>query len=125
MVKIYLRAVRSDLGSGIEDCLYLRDSNGVEGINNIETVVPGGSKVSWDLEKDSGISSISKIWVEDRIPKGKVFKGEPRRGLLAKSFQADIVVSDSELKDKYKIRYILNNGKEVTVDPFIRIPPPR
>lgn len=125
MVKIYLRSVQSDLGSGMENCLYMRDSNGNEGINNLETVAAGGSKVMWDLEKDSGIKGISRIWVADNDPKGKVFKNEPKKVLLKKNFQVDIVDTDTEVKDKYNIKYILDDGTEVSIDPVIRIPPPR
>jgi hypothetical protein len=125
MVKIYLRSVQRDLGRGVENCLYMRDSNGSEGINDLETTVRGGSGVSWELEKNSGIKSITRVWVTDSTPHGKVFKNEPKKGIITRVFQAEMVSSDKELEDKYNIRYITDKGEEYTVDPFIRIPPPK
>ena len=122
MVKIFLRSIQSDIGKGKENCLAMRDSNGNVGINELETVVPGGSKVKWELEKQSGIKRISRIWAE--ATKSKVFKNEPKKILLKKRFQVELVVSDIELKEKYNIKYIIDDGTEVTIDPYIRIKPP-
>ncbi len=124
MVKIFLCSVQRDLGNGMENCLAMRDSNGNTGINDLRTVVQSGSKVNWVLEKDSGIRSISRIWVTETLPGGKVFKKEPKKTLLTNIFQVDLVDSEIKLEDKYYIRYLLDNGKEVIIDPYIRIEPP-
>lgn len=123
MVKIFLRSVKRDIGNGIENCLAMRDSYGNEGINELETRVPGGSKVKWELEKESGIQDIKRIFVEEKQPKGKAFKYEPKRIPLKKVFKVDVVVTDIEILEKYNIKYKLDDGTEVTIDPFIRIPP--
>lgn len=127
MIKIYLKSVQQDLGNGIEECLLMRDSNGNSAINNLDTNCEGNSKVRWQLDIDSGIRGISRIWVTDNLPAGKVFKKEPKKEMLAKSFFADLSdpVPATELKDKYKITYVKNDGTENTIDPVIRIPPPR
>lgn len=125
MVKIFLSSVKCDLGRGMENCLQMRDSNGNVGVNNLKTEVSSGSKVSWVLEKESGIRSITRIWVTETKPNGKVFKKEPKKTTITRVFQGDLVDTDIELEDKYFIKYILNDGTEMIIDPFIRIPPPR
>jgi hypothetical protein len=122
MVKIFLRSIQSDIGNGKENCLSMRDSNGNEGINNLVTAVTGGSKVIWELEKQSGIKSIYRIWAE--AARSKVFKNEPKKILLKKGFQVDLVDSDSELEGKYNIEYILDDETKMIIDPYIRILPP-
>jgi hypothetical protein len=122
MVKIFLRSIKCDIGKGKENCLAMRDSNCSEGINNLVTEVTGGSKVSWELEKLSGIKSISRIWGE--ATKSKVFKNEPKKILLQKGFQVDLVDSDIELQGKYNIEYILDDETKMIIDPYIKILPP-
>jgi hypothetical protein len=121
-ITIYLRSLK-----GTENRLYMRDTKGNEAINDLETVVEkgGGSTVTWELEKNSGIKGISRIWVRDDKPEGKVFKYEPKKQLLKKVHQVDLVKSDIELREKYYIKYIIDDGTEMIIDPFIRIPPPR
>ena len=119
VTKIYLRTI---VKNGV-NCLAMRDSNGNEGINELETVIPGGSKVKWELEKQSGIQGIERIWGEEKQPKDKVFKNEPKKMLLKKGFKVDSVVSDVELLGKYNIKYTMDDGTEVTIDPFIRLRP--
>lgn len=125
MVKIFLSSVQSDIGNGMENCLHMRDSNGKVGVNDLKTDVPSGSKVCWVLEKESGIRSIIRIWITEKQPNGKVFKKEPKKTTITRVFQADLVDSDIELEDKYFIKYIIDDGTEMIIDPFIRIPPPR
>jgi hypothetical protein len=122
MVKIYLRSIKCDLGKGNVNCLAMRDSNGNEGTNNLVTAVSGGSKVMWDLEKDSGIKCISRIWSE--TTKSKVFKNEPKKILFKAGFQVDLVDFETELEEKYNIEYILKDETKVIIDPYIRILPP-
>ena len=100
MVKIFLSSVQCDKGNGMEDCLQMRDSNGSIGINDLRTDVPSGSKVCWVLEKESGIRSITRIWVTDKQPNGKVFKNEPKKTTITRVFQGDLVDSVTELEDK-------------------------
>ena len=123
MVKIFLSSVQSNIGNGMENCLHLRDSNNQVGINDLRTEVPSGSKVCWVLEKESGIKSITRIWVTENKPHGKVFKNEPKKTTITRVFQGDSVDSDIELEDKYYIKYIIDNGTEMIIDPFIRIIP--
>jgi hypothetical protein len=124
MVKIFLKSIQRDSLNGKENCLAMRDSNGNTGINDLETVVDGGSKVFWELEPQSGIKGITKIWVKDAQPNGKVFKNEPKKIFLKKGFQVDVVNSDVELIEKYNIKYIMDDGTDMIIDPFIKIPPP-
>jgi len=123
MVKIYLKCVQMDLGNGMEYCLEMSDSNGNTGINNLITVVKKNGKVSWVLKGDSGIRSISRIWVADMKPNGKVFKKEPKKGFLTSSFQVDAVDTDIVLEDKYFIQFVTDNGTPVKIDPYLRVDP--
>jgi hypothetical protein len=122
MVKIFLSSVQMDLGNGMENCLHLRDSNGT-GVNNLKTEVPKGSTVCWVLEKESGIKSITRIWGTEKQPNNIVFKKEPKKTIITRVFQAD-VIDTIDVEGKYNIEYILENGTKMIIDPYIKIIPP-
>jgi hypothetical protein len=124
MIKVFLSSVQCDLGSGMENCLHLRDSNGKVGVNNLKTEVQSGSKVSWELEKKSGIKSITRIWGTEKQLNDRVFKSEPKKTIFTRVHQGDIIDTDKELEGKYNIEYILDNGRKILIDPYIKIIPP-
>jgi hypothetical protein len=123
MIKIFLSSIQSKTENGIVETLYLRDSANHGNARGHLTEVPSGSKVCWELEKESGIKSVTRIWVTEDEPHGKVFKKEPKKTIITRIFEVDSVVSKVELEDKYCISYIPDNGEEKTVDPMIRIIP--
>ena len=123
MVKVFLSSVQSDIGHGKENCLHLRDSNGHVGVNNLKTEVPKGSTVCWVLEKESGIKSITRIWGTEKQPNNIVFKKEPKKTIITRVFQGD-VIDTIDMEGKYNIEYILNNGTKIIIDPYIKITPP-
>ncbi|MBK9392172.1 MAG: hypothetical protein IPN68_19040 [Bacteroidetes bacterium] len=125
MVTIFLRVKIVKKGKNIGYELFLRDTNGNSGNHTHKAIVDSGSKVAWELEKKSGIKDIARIWVSDKNPAGKVFKTEPQRVGLRKIFIVDIVETRKELEDEYFITFVTDNGTVVSIDPFIRIPPPR
>jgi hypothetical protein len=123
MVKVFLSSVQMDLGNGMENCLQMHDSNGNSGVNNLKTEVKSGSKVCWVLDNESGIKSITRVWGTEDQSKDKVFKKEPKKTLITRVFQGDVVDTTTELEGKYDIEYILNNGTKITIDPYIKIIP--
>jgi hypothetical protein len=122
MAKIYLKCVQMDLGNGMEYCLEMSDSEGT-GINDLHTVVKSKDKVSWILKGDSGIKGISRIWVTDTKPNGKIFKKEPKKAFLTSSFQVDAIDTQTEIEEKYFIKFITANGTTVEIDPYLRVDP--
>ena len=122
MVKIFLRSKKRTTRKDTVYYLAMRDSNGNEGNNELETEVRGGSKVSWELEKESGIRNISRIYGGGK--KSKVFKKDPDRVLGQKKFIVDVVETEVILKEEYFIDYTLDTGETVTIDPYIKVLPP-
>lgn len=123
--RIFLRSVQRDLGNGMEYCLEMRHSTGAVGINDLETKAPGGSSVKWKLDKNSGIKSIRKIYEKGGHPY-KAFKNEPAKMQWSKGFKVKLEINESnkDILEKYDIVYIPDGtDTEVTIDPYIRIPP--
>lgn len=117
-VKIYLRSILKDK----ENCLALFDTNRNGDINNLETVVPSGSKVIWELDYLSGIKIITKIWSKEK--NSQIFKSDPRKGWLNKGFEIQLPEFKEERREAYNIEYILSDGTKMIIDPYIRVVPP-
>jgi hypothetical protein len=117
MVKIYLRSIVKDG----ENSLALFDSTRKGDINDLETVVSGGTTIIWKLDCCSGIKRISRIYSKEK--EHPVFKSEPKKRFLCKEFKLQLE-KGAEGKEKYTIECILRNNTELIVDPYIRIPPP-
>jgi hypothetical protein len=125
-VKIYLRAIVSKEGN----YLGLFDSNGKVGTNDLTTDVLPGATVIWKFDCCSGIKSITRIYFKEK--QFHIFKTTPKKRLLCKGYKLHIskdiyqfsIPEDKEYKEAYAIECILCNGKELKVDPVIRVPPP-
>lgn len=117
-VKIYLRSILKDK----KNCLALFDTNRNGDINNLETVVPSGSKVIWELDYLSGIKIITKIWSKEK--NSQIFKSDPRKGWLNKGFEIQLPEFKEERREAYNIEYILSDGTKMIIDPYIRVVPP-
>jgi hypothetical protein len=113
-VKIYLRAIKRDG----EDYLALFDSNRNGDINNLETVVEGGSTVIWQLDCCSGIKNITRIFSGEK--EHPIFKSNPVKRFLCKGFKLQIE-KGAKGREKYAIECTLNNDRELNIDPFIRV----
>lgn len=117
-VKIYLRSILKDK----KNCLALFDTNRNGDINNLETVVPSGSKVIWELDYLSGIKIITKIGSKEK--NSQIFKSDPRKGWLNKGFEIQLPEFKEERREAYNIEYILSDGTKMIIDPYIRVVPP-
>lgn len=117
-VTIYLRSVEQK----DKNQLALYDSNRHSAINDLTTLVPAGALIIWKLDYNSGIRNITKIY--SKTGKRNVFKTDPVKRPLCKSFVLRLS-KDVTGEEAYAIKYILCSGREVTIDPVIRIEPPQ
>jgi len=122
MVTIYLKAIKNAAGNGYD--LIMSDTNSQANARDHKIIVESGSTLEWELENDSMIQDIVRIYVKVIKPKGKVFKTEPRKDSSSKKFLVEVVETDIELDDKYIIRFIAEDGTKVKIDPYIRVVPP-
>ncbi len=114
-VKIYLRSISSDK----EHKLSLFDSNGNGGINELETVVFAGDEVVWKTDYKSGIKEITKIYSKEG--KKNVFKKITKKNKKGFSLK---IPKDAKGKEAYGIDYLTKDGKEIKIDPVLKIKPP-
>ena len=118
--KIYLRAIKQEQ----RDALALFDSNRQGAINNLITEVPAGSRIVWNPDRCSGIKKIVRIY--SKFEKRNVFLKDPRRKLICRGFvlqlPKDIKAGEEE---EYGIEYINNSGEKISIDPLIKITPPK
>ena len=102
------------------------DSNREGDIDNLISVVYAGSTIIWSLDCCSGIKSIIRIYSKEG--KRNVFKSDPKKKFLSKSFKLqlenDIAEKEAE-EEAYSIEYILCDGSKRITDPVIRVPPPK
>jgi hypothetical protein len=117
-VTIYLRSVEIDEVNH----LAMFDSNRNTDIDNLKTKVPSGGTVIWKLDCHSGIRSITKIY--SKTGKHNVFINDPIKLLLCKGFKLQVPIVKAEQEEEYTVEYVLCDGKEMKIDPMIRIPPP-
>jgi hypothetical protein len=129
-VKIYLRSVESrpvEISPGSQkgkNCLALYDSNRNGAIDDLLTDVQPGSVVIWQLDRCSGIRNITRVYAEN---KSNIFRTEPRKRWICNGFKLNVSkdAEESKVCEKYYIEYIPCNSKEpVTIDPYLRVPPP-
>ncbi len=117
-VTIYLRSVEQEG----KKRLAMFDSNGNGDIDNLTTEVEAGATVIWKLDSFSGIRSITRIY--SKTGKRNVFKNDPAKRLVWKGFMLQLS-KDAEGEEAYNIDYILCDDTKATIDPYIRVPPPR
>jgi hypothetical protein len=117
-VKIFLRSIEQDG----KKRLALFDSNRNAGIDNLTTFVLPGSTVIWTMDCCSGIKTISKIY--SKTGKRNVFKMDPRKRFLCKGLFMNIS-REAEGEEAYGIDYILCDGSSHSIDPLIKIIPPK
>lgn len=130
IVKIYLRSImKRSIVKGIvlEDekkSLALFDSNRNGDINDLITDVKPGATIIWELDRCSGIRSITRIYSKEE--KHLIFKSDPIKRLLCKGFRLQLEKEEvkEELIEKYTIECLLCDGEELKIDPMIRVPPP-
>ncbi len=116
-VRIYLRSIRDDE----KNRLMLFDSNRNGAVDDLVTIVPAGSTITWKRDICSGVKKIIRIY--SKTGKGNIFRTEPRRFLCFNIFYLR-VPKDAEGEETYSIDYLLRNKTQVTIDPTIKIPPP-
>lgn len=121
-VVIYLRSIDSNG----EKFIYMYDSNGNTSIDNMqpvdsfETYVQPESDVFWELERNSGIKKIKEI--KSSHGNGNIFKDDPSQIPFSKAFRLKLK-KDIYGREKYDIKIRLEDNTEITIDPFLRIPP--
>ena len=120
-VKIYLRSVRLEVKGIAENHLAMFDSNHMGAIDNLITDVQAGGTVIWALDRCSGIKSINAVYTKNG--KRNVFRSDPRKRFLCKGFKLPIS-EEAKGEEEYCIKYTICDGREITIDPVIRIPPP-
>jgi hypothetical protein len=117
-VRIYLRS----LSSNEKGRLMLFDSNRNGAINDLVTIAPAGSTVIWKRDRCSGIKRILRIY--SKTGKGNLFRAEPRKFWFFNIFSLRLP-RNAEGEEAYSIDYLLCNNTKVTIDPTIKIPPPK
>ena len=100
----------------------LFDTNRNGAINDLVTTVPAGSKIVWRRDRRSGIKRLLSVYPKSKD--SKIFRNEPRRCWFFNIFWMK-VPKDVEGEEAYNIDYLLCDKKKVTIDPIIRVPPPR
>jgi hypothetical protein len=118
VVTIYLRAVEQKERKR----LAMFDSNRNADIDNLITEAEAGAAIIWKLDCLSGIKSITKIY--SKTGKRNIFKNDPRKLPFSRGFKLQLS-KDAEGEEAYAIEYILCDDTKVTIDPVIRIPPPK
>jgi hypothetical protein len=118
IVTIYLRSVEQKERKR----LAMFDSNRNGDIDHLTTEVEAGAAIIWKLDCLSGIKSITKIY--SKTGKRNVFKSDPRRLLFSRGFRLRLS-NEAEGEEAYAIEYVLYDDTKVTIDPVIRIPPPK
>jgi hypothetical protein len=109
-----------------EKHLAMIDSKGNIDIDSLTTNVEPGVKIIWRLERLSGIKEIINVYPTEREER-KIFEKNPKKRCFCKGFKLklpkDIGDRGKEIKETYAIKYIDWEDEEVTIDPYIRIPP--
>ncbi|MCX6253678.1 MAG: hypothetical protein NTV31_04285 [Bacteroidia bacterium] len=118
-VTIYLRSFEQNG----EKHLAMFDSNRNGAIDTLITDVQAGATIIWKLDRFSGIRTITKIYSKEG-GKHNIFKNDPKKRLLCKGFKFQLSNDVEEGKEKYAIDYIHLDNTKVTIDPYIRVPPP-
>ena len=114
-VKIYLRSITQDR----ESRLSLFDTNGSGGIDDLVTIVSAGGLVIWKPDCLSGIKKITRIY--SKKGDGTIFGNEPKK--TSKGFVLRIP-RDAKGEEAYGIDYVTCEGKEISIDPYLKVPPP-
>jgi hypothetical protein len=118
IVTIFLRSVEQEGRKR----LAMFDSNRNGDIDNLVTEVESGAAIIWKLDCVSGIRSITKIY--SKTGKRNVFKTDPVKLRFSNAFKLQLT-KDAEGEEAYAIEYILCDDTKVTIDPVIRVPPPK
>ncbi|WP_282039032.1 hypothetical protein [Saccharicrinis aurantiacus] len=114
-LKIRLKAVENN--GKVE--LLLSDNEGNVGVDNLKSEGARGQKVKWKLSKKSNINKIINIYKkEDSI---EIFSVKPHR--VNDSKWKAVIDKDIEGQEGYNIKFEYKDGREITIDPFIDVPP--
>jgi hypothetical protein len=89
------------------------------GINELTTVVHGGDLVIWKPDFRSGIKKITEVY--SKTKEGNVFRSEPKRTRRAFLLR---IPKDAVGEEAYGIKYITCDGKELHIDPVLKVKPP-
>jgi len=128
-VTIYLVSSNVDINGKVEYRLIMYDSNGDIDINDLTTVVKKTREqkgtVYWVVT--DGIKEIEEI--KAKSDTSIIFKNGAKKLENGKKYMLrlpdNIPNPGEEIKDKYFIKYKpLDKDTTITIDPFIRIPPP-
>ena len=117
-VKIYLRAIKKDNANH----LALFDSNRCGDIDDLITDAYPGDTIIWKLDCCSGIKSITRIYPKEKEPGAFEVNAKPQMFCKGFKFQIEKGVKGTA---NYCIECILCDNKELNIDPYIRVPPPR
>jgi hypothetical protein len=120
-IKILVRAIKR----GPNDHLAMVDSKRQGNIDALITEAKPGETISWSLDSFSGIDHIEKIYTRAHNP--RIFRTHidyPGPFTLHIPERANIGLT-RPYKEKYFIKCRLTEGRSITIDPFIKIPPPR
>ena len=113
-ITIYLKA-------DPEGNLYLRDSEGNTGKNDLTTHVKRRDIILWKLESDSGIKHI--INIAAKHDSENVFKKKgPRKKLCSKKWHGTIADKIGK-EEVYFIEFLMSDGKKINTDPRIIVKP--
>lgn len=118
-VRIYLRAIVR----GNTNCLALFDSNRSGDINDLITEAEPGSTIIWKPDSCSGIKKIVRISPK-KTEVHPIFTSDPKKRLLCRGFIFQLE-KEARGEERYTIECILCDKKELTIDPYIRVPPVR
>ena len=99
--------------------LYLRDSEGHSGEDNITTYVSAGDTVIWTLDENSGISKITGI--NSKQGSKNLFSEGPNR--ISDTEWKGTIASDASGEESYNIEYNLSDGSPMKDDPKLIVGP--
>jgi hypothetical protein len=119
-IKILLRAVKR----GRNNHLAMVDSKRQGNIDALITEAKPGDTINWVLDSFSGIDHIEKIYTRAHNP--RIFRTHidyPGPFSLKIPLHTNIGLR-RPYKEKYYIKCKLSDGSYLTIDPFIKIPPP-
>jgi hypothetical protein len=118
-IKILVRAIKR----GHNDHLAMFDSKRQGNIDALITEAKPGDTISWVLDSLSGIDHIEKIYTTARHPRIlRTHINFPGPFTIKIPVGANIGLT-RPYKEKYLIKCKLSDGRPITIDPFIKIPP--
>jgi len=129
---IYLVSVEQiDTIGAVTNHLYMYDSNGNMAIDSLTTVFEKTNKqkgtIFWEVK--CGIKEIIEIKPKSQDSTTIIFKDGVKPEVLGKKYKLKLPDNrpfpGEAIKEAYYIKYITEDGKEETIDPYIDLKPPR